>query len=270
MYGSLPRPGFTGPLRAHDPARHSLSGPARNHLPGHVPSSGSRTVLTLRLGIPDHGSPFDHFVARPLLSGGAQCPGPDSDGPDTTVTSPSRSGRAPAPGPDSFGPGLIMARLSPLTAQRHGVQRARMLLAHRVKPLAKPIVDVPKRHPAGAGAFHLDVTTTGRAAARRRGRGRARQLPRPDHSSLVAPQPPRSTRGHLDSAEPSAGGEGLPQTTPLLSRRGCKWGSNPLSSMNNQSTKLCHVSLQTLHHETHPRVEVRVAAAVSADQCGGF
>ena len=68
MDGSLPRPGFTGPLRAHDPARHSLSGPARNHLPGHVPSSGSRTVLTLRLGIPDHGSPFDHFVARPLLS----------------------------------------------------------------------------------------------------------------------------------------------------------------------------------------------------------
>ena len=97
MDGSLPRHGFTGPLRAHDPARHSLSGPARNHLPGHVPSSGSRTVLTLRLGIPDHGSPFDHFVARPLLSGGAQCPGPDSDGPDTTVTSPSRSGRAQRP-----------------------------------------------------------------------------------------------------------------------------------------------------------------------------
>jgi hypothetical protein len=62
--------------------------------------------------------------------------------------------------------------------------------------------------------------------------------PSPDHSSLVAPQPPRSTRGHLDSAESSAGGEGLPQTTPLLSRRGCKWGSNPLSSMNNQPTKI--------------------------------
>ena len=54
-----------------------------------------------------------------------------------------------------------MARLSPLTAQRHGVQRARMLLAHRVKPLAMPTVEVPKRHPAGAGAFHLDATTTG-------------------------------------------------------------------------------------------------------------
>ena len=178
MHGSLPRPGFTGPLRAHDPARHSLSGPARNHLPGHVPSSGSRTVLTSRLGIPDHGAPFDHFVARPLLSGGAQCPGPDSDGPDTTVTSPSRSGRVQRPARTRFGPGLILARLSPPTAQRHGVQRARMLLAHRVKPLAKPIVDVPKRHPAGAGAFHLDATTTGRAADRRRGRSRARQLPR--------------------------------------------------------------------------------------------
>ena len=117
MYGSLPRPGFTGPLRAHDPARHSLSGPARNHLPGHVPSSGSRTVLTLRLGIPDHGSPFDHFVARPLLSGGAQCPGPDSDGPDTTVTSPSRSGRAQRPartrlGPDSSWPACHPSRPS--------------------------------------------------------------------------------------------------------------------------------------------------------------
>ena len=117
MHGSLPRPGFTGPLRAHDPARHSLSGPARNHLPGHVPSSGSRTVLTLRLGIPDHGSPFDHFVARPLLSGGAQCPGPDSDGPDTTVTSPSRSGRAQRPartrlGPDSSWPACHPSRPS--------------------------------------------------------------------------------------------------------------------------------------------------------------
>ena len=37
MDGFLTRPGFTGP-RARDPARHSLSGPARNHLPGHVPS----------------------------------------------------------------------------------------------------------------------------------------------------------------------------------------------------------------------------------------
>jgi hypothetical protein len=138
MYGSLPRPGFTGHLlRAHDPARHSLSGPARNHLPGHVPSSGSRTVLTLRLGIPDHGSPFDHFVANPLLSGGAQCPGPDSDGLDTTVTSPSRSGRAQHPARTRCGLGLILARLSPLTAQRHGVQRARMLGRSRARQLPR-------------------------------------------------------------------------------------------------------------------------------------
>ncbi len=56
--------------------------------------------------------------------------------------------------------------------EKKEVQRARMLPANRNQPLAKPIVDVLKRHPAGAGTFHLDATTTGRAAGRRRGRSR--------------------------------------------------------------------------------------------------
>ena len=52
---------------------------------------------------------------------------------------------------------------------------------------------------------------------------RARLLP---HSPLL--------QRSASTASTGLGGEGLPQTTPLLSRRGCKWGSSPLSSMNNQ------------------------------------
>ena len=65
----------------------------------------------------------------------------------------------------------------------------------------------------------------------------------------------RATREQTQRDEPSAGGEGLPQTTPLLSVRGCKWGPTPLSSMN----KLSSVRLSCLAPklpETHPKVEV--------------
>ncbi len=52
---------------------------------------------------------------------------------------------------------------------------------------------------------------------------------------MAYPGEPRPT-GHPEATqrhEPSPGGEGLPQTTPLLSVRGCKWGPTALSSMNN-------------------------------------
>jgi hypothetical protein len=41
-------------------------------------------------------------------------------------------------------------------------------------------------------------------------------------------------RGH-PTRRASGGGEGLPQTTPLLSVRGCKWGSRPLSSITSNT-----------------------------------
>ena len=65
------------------------------------------------------------------------------------------------------------------------------------------------------------------------------------------------------------GGEGLPQTTPLLSAWGRKWGPTPQGSMNKSSQRsLMHCSRKP--YETHPRGEVRVAAAMPEGHCGGF
>ena len=268
MHGSLPRPGFTGPLRAHDPARHSLSGPARNHLPGHVPSSGSRTVLTSRLGIPDHGAPFDHFVARPLLSGGAQCPGPDSDGPDTTVTSPSRSGRAQRPartrlGPDSSWPACHPSRPSatgysgPERFSHPGSSHSQgQLLTCRsgTQQVQARSTWMPQR-PGGllidAGVEVVLDNSLARPL-----------LPCGSSTPSIYARAPR-----LGRAQRRWGGS--TPNHPAALQTGMQMGFEP-PEQHEQSTKLCHVSLQTLHHETHLRVEVRVAAAVSADHCGGF
>ena len=106
-------------------------------------------------------------------------------------------------------------------------------------PYPKPMVDGIRQHPAGAGTFHRGATSTGGLGSEP-GQRRARRAPRPiDYPT--ARQAPRATRGQTpDSADHSAGGEGLPQTTPLLSSRGCKWGPNPLSSMNTyQPEVLC-------------------------------
>jgi hypothetical protein len=65
------------------------------------------------------------------------------------------------------------------------------------------------------------------------------------------------------------GGEGLPQTTPLLSAWGRKWGPTPQGSMNKSSQRsLMHCSRKP--YETHPRGEVRVAEAMPEGHCGGF
>jgi hypothetical protein len=53
--------------------------------------------------------------------------------------------------------------------------------------------------------------------------------PAPHGLRHLKPLVTRVVRGH-PTRRASAGGEGPPQTTPLLSVRGCEWGSNPLSS----------------------------------------
>ena len=62
---------------------------------------------------------------------------------------------------------------------------------------------------------------------------------------------------------------GSTQTTPLLSAWGRKWGPTPQGSMNKSSQRsLMHCSRKP--YETHPRGEVRVAAAMPEGHCGGF
>ena len=70
---------------------------------------------------------------------------------------------------------------------------------------------VPGRCRCVPPGCHIILASTGqgRAVDRRRGLCRFRQAPRPA-DPLVARQDPRATRGHLDWAESSAGGEGLP------------------------------------------------------------
>ena len=78
-----------------------------------------------------------------------------------------------------------------------------------------------------------------------------------------------SPRGAHPTEPTSQGGEGLPQTTPLLSAWGRKWGPTPQGSMNTSSQRsLMHCSRKP--YETHPRGEVRVAAAMPEGHCGGF
>ena len=87
---------------------------------------------------------------------------------------------------------------------------------------------------------------------------RVRLLPR---SLLLQRSNPTESTTH--------GGEGLPQTTPLLSAWGRKWGPTPQGSMNTSSQRsLMHCSRKPC--ETHPRGEVRVAAAMPEGHCGGF
>jgi hypothetical protein len=106
------------------------------------------------------------------------------------------------------------------------------------------------QHPAGAGTF-TDSGSGGPLP-------RARLLPR---LLLLQRSAPTESTGQ--------GGEGLPQTTPLLSAWGRKWGPTPQGSMNKPSQRsLMHCSRKP--YETHPRGEVRVAAAMPEGHCGGF
>ena len=177
-------------------------------------------------------------MSRPLRSGRAPRPGPDSDGQDATLTSPPRSGRAQCPARARVGPDHLGLACHPTRLSATGYSRPNAPCVPG-PALAKAIVDVLWQHPAGAGTFHRGATSTGGLGSEP-GQRRARRAPRPiDYPT--ARQAPRATRGQTpDSADHSAGGEGLPQTTPLLSSRGCKWGPNPLSSMNTyQPEVLC-------------------------------
>ena len=177
-------------------------------------------------------------MSRPLRSGRAPRPGPDSDGQDATLTSPPRSGRAQCPararvGPDHLGLACHPTRPSATGYSRPNAPRTPgsasqsqlWTCCSSTQQVQARSTGVPHR-PVGFGSEP--------------GQRRARRAPRPiDYPT--ARQAPRATRGQTpDSADHSAGGEGLPQTTPLLSSRGCKWGPNPLSSMNTyQPEVLC-------------------------------
>ena len=188
--------------------------------------------------MPDHGSPFDHFVSRPLRSGRAPRPGPDSDGQDATLTSPSPIRPGPVPGPDSDGPGPALA----LPVTPHGPAP---------RGTAGPTLPAPRGRPSQSQLWtccsstqQVQARSTG-VPLRPVGCG---SEPGPTSRS-ASPSSARLPRGTTSPSsytratrrgESSAGGEGLPQTTPLLSSRGCKWGPNPLSSMNTyQPEVLC-------------------------------
>ena len=161
-----------------------------------------------------------------------------------TPRSRPRSGWPHAPVPDSDGPSAPGPVLLPRTAPRHGAQEPYRTITTgpvpaRANPTRSAIVDVLAAAPSRCR--HVQpVGPINRWATDRTGGERlprVRQAPRRLRhiaNSLAGPQPmnyPRATQRH----EPSAGGEGLPQTTPLLSVRGCKWGPTPLSSMNTVS-----------------------------------
>jgi hypothetical protein len=68
---------------------------------------------------------------------------------------------------------------------------------------------------------------------------------------------PASTHEPLEghpTARAGAGGEGLPQTTPLLSVWGCKWVPIPLGSMNTPTYSSFNIAPEN-HHETQPKGE---------------
>ena len=210
-HGFLSRPAFTGPYW-----------PMTRHV-------ASRVTSPLHLGphplITAHA--FDHFIHVPSFQAGP-LPRPDSYGPDFISRPPIR--RGPLPVPDSEGPSALGPALLLLTA--HAMDRGTRstnttgpapVRASLTAIARSAFVDLLAQQPAGAGEFDRGARSTG-------GHGsRGQRLPR---------QAPRRLR-HIAPRrdESSAGGEGLPQTTPLLSVRGCEWGPTPLSSMNTMSSR---------------------------------
>ena len=199
-HGFLSRPAFTGPYW-----------PMTRHV-------ASRVTSPLHLGphslITAHA--FDHFIHVPSFQAGP-LPRPDSDGPD--FISRPRSGGAYSPSRTRkdrvlSGPPCCSSRLMPWTEG----------------PVAPTPPGQPRcvqaSWPRSHGICGLASTATSRCRSLRPGCPiDRRQAPR--RLRHIAP------RRH----EPSAGGEGLPQTTPLLSVRGCEWGPTPLSSMNTMSSR---------------------------------
>ena len=78
----------------------------------------------------------------------------------------------------------------------------------------------------------------------------------PARASTSGSAPPQAPRG-TQRDEPAQVGRVPPQTTPLLSVWGCKWGSNPLSST-------------TSAHSTYKRERTQVRLAARVVHRGGF
>ena len=199
-HGFLSRPAFTGPYWPM--TRHVTS---RVTSPLHL---GSHSLITAHA--------FDHFIHVPSFQAGP-LPRPDSDGPDFISRPPIRLGLLPSRTRKDrvlSGPPCCSSRLMPWTEGPEAPT-----------PPGQPRC-VQASWPRSHGICGLASTATSRCRSLRPGCPIDwRQAPR--RLRHIAP------RRH----EPSAGGEGLPQTTPLLSVRGCEWGPTPLSSMNTMSSR---------------------------------
>ena len=99
-------------------------------------------------------------MSRPLRSGRAPRPGPDSDGQDATLSSPPRSGRTQCPARARVGPIHLGLACHPTRLSATGYSRPNAPCVPG-PALAKAIVDVLWQHPAGAGTFHRGATSTG-------------------------------------------------------------------------------------------------------------
>ena len=158
-------------------------------------------------------------------------PGPGRPGLHNHVPTPDPAGRTRT-GPGSSRPGLLPLRPRALGLRGPGLHKP----SRDHLPTRKAIVDwlvraTSRRRPI------MDSGPGGRLP-------RARLLP---HPLLLQRSASTESTG--------LGGEGLPQTTPLLSAWGRKWGPTPQGSMNTSSQRsLMHCSRKP--YETHPRGEV--------------
>ncbi len=166
-------------------------------------------------------------------------PRPDSDGPDSMITSPiRRASRArPGLGRTKCSRARPAAPHGPAPWSRGPLQHHH----HRARPGACEPHPIGNCGRASRSTQQVQARSTGgpdQPVGHGSDRGRNAYLA---YGKPLADSGTSPTRGNLDLRvtrrrpqrhESSAGGEGLPQTTPLLSVRGCKWGPTPLSSMN--------------------------------------
>ena len=177
-HGFLSRPAFTGPYW-----------PMTRHV-------ASRVTSPLHLGphslITAHA--FDHFIHVPSFQAGPR-PRPDSDGPDSMITSPIRRGLRARPGLGRTE--CSRARPAAPHGSCHG-QRDPKHQHHRASPGAcKPhghartaFVDLLAQQPAGAGHFDRGARSTGGKPLADSGTSH-RDATSPAQVGRVYPKPPR-------------------------------------------------------------------------------
>ena len=211
--------------RAHDPPRR-LSLRARM-----LPPTGSRPLHQAHAPCSRRDHPrlitahslTAPFTSPPFRPGLAPAP---SDGPDSTVTPPIRSGpraHRTRTGPGYF-PGSACCPARPRAMGHRGFGQHHHLGAI---PTRKAIVDV--LCPAPSRCRHVHGPRVWRAPTSRTASPSPPSAHRL-HPRLVANLAPRGQ----PNVESQRRWGGSTPTTPLLSVRGCKWGSTPLSSISHQ------------------------------------